>query len=314
MSTSNHRNSATHVNIVSVDSSKTTGLLCSYGSTSAQDAKSSPIGFFDSGVGGLSVYARFKKLLPNENTLYFGDLANMPYGNKTKEQLICYARNILDFYKEKEVKAVVIACNTSSAQAYDVVKDEYDFKIYPIIQSCAKVIASQGFSRLGVFATEATVKSGVYTRELKKYNPSLQVHEIACPNWVNIVEGVELTPSLRERDGVRVSPEQDIAFHVQEMLKFTPDKIVLGCTHYPYLKRLLSKFAPEDLFIDPAEIFVKFIKEDMPLNDSSVQGSEEIFVSANPENFMEHSKIFYDLKVLPTLVNSKIIPEKILQH
>lgn len=263
-----------------------------------------PIGFFDSGVGGLSVYARFKKLLPNENTLYFGDLANMPYGNKTKEQLIGYARNILDFYKEKQVKAVVIACNTSSAQAYEEVKRDYDFKIYPIIQSCAKVIASQGYDRIGVFATEATVKSGVYTRELKKYNPSLQVQEIACPNWVNIVEGVKLTPSQRERDGVRVNPEQDIAFHVQEMLKFTPDKIILGCTHYPYLKSVLAKYVPEAIFIDPAEIFVEFIKNDIALNDSGMLGKEEIFVSANPESFVEHSKIFYEVKILPTVVNA----------
>lgn len=292
MSTSNHRN-----NNISSPTGRPRRGEDRVGDSNA------PIGFFDSGVGGLSVYARFKKLLPNENTLYFGDLANMPYGNKTKEQLICYARNILDFYKEKEVKAVVIACNTSSAQAYDVIKDEYDFKIYPIIQSCAKVIASQGFNRLGVFATEATVKSGVYTRELQKYNQSLQVLEIPCPNWVPIVE-----------NGNYVNGEDDVRIQLDKMQGFAPDKIVLGCTHYPYLKRLLSKFAPEDLFIDPAEIFVKFIKEDMPLNDSSVQGSEEIFVSANPENFMEHSKIFYDLKVLPTLVNSKIIPEKILQH
>lgn len=268
------------------------------------EKNSSPIGFFDSGVGGLSVYARFKKLLPNENTLYFGDLANMPYGNKTKEQLIGYARNILDFYQEKNVKAVVIACNTSSAQAYEDVKNHYDFKIYPIIQSCAKVIASKNLSRIGVFATEATVKSGVYTRELKKYNPSLQVHEIACPNWVNIVEGVKFASSLKERGEERVEPEQDIEFHVLEMLGFMPDKIILGCTHYPYLKDILTKYAPENLFIDPAEIFVEFIKNDIELNDSGMLGKEEIFVSANPESFVEHSKIFYEVKTLPTVVDA----------
>ena len=83
-----------------------------------------PIGFFDSGVGGLSVYSCFKKALPCENTLYYGDIAHLPYGNKTKEELVGYARTILDFYKTQDVKAVVIACNTSSAQAYDVIKDE----------------------------------------------------------------------------------------------------------------------------------------------------------------------------------------------
>ena len=110
--------------------------------------KNSPIGFFDSGVGGLSVYSRFKKVLPNENTLYFGDLAHLPYGNKTQVELVSYARGILNFYKQKGVKAVVIACNTSSAQADDMVKDEFDIKIYPIIQSFAKVIANAKFKRL----------------------------------------------------------------------------------------------------------------------------------------------------------------------
>jgi len=257
-----------------------------------------PVGFFDSGVGGLSVYARFKKLLPYENTLYFGDLANMPYGSKTKEQLVSYARNILDFYKEKCVKAVVIACNTSSAQAYDVIKDEYDFKIYPIIQSCAKVIASGNYKKIGVFATEATVKSGVYTRELCKYNQDLLVQEIACPNWVPIVE------SSNYKDEKAIF---DVKSQLEQMLRFSPDKIILGCTHYPYLKGLLTQFAPDNLFIDPAEIFVKFIENDMPLNASGIQGTEEIFVSANPESFMEHSKIFYGVKKLPTLIASALV-------
>ena len=88
-------------------------------STVNHNLNNNPVGFFDSGVGGLSVYSRFKKLLPNENPLYYGDLANLPYGNKSKAELIGFARNILDFYKAKNVKAVVIACNTSSAQAYE---------------------------------------------------------------------------------------------------------------------------------------------------------------------------------------------------
>ena len=148
----------------------------------------SPVGFFDSGVGGLSVYARFRELLPYENTIYFGDLKNMPYGNKSKEQLIGFARNILNFFKERHVKAVVIACNTSSAVAYDTIKDEYDFKIYPIIQSCAKVIAKLDIKNIGVFATAATINSHAYKTEINKYNSSILVTEIACPKWTNFVE------------------------------------------------------------------------------------------------------------------------------
>ena len=149
-----------------------------------------PIGFFDSGVGGLSVYARFRELLPQEDTIYFGDLKNLPYGNKSKEELIGFARNILDFFKTKGVKAVVIACNTSSALAYKEIKDEYEFPIFPIIQSCAEVIAKMELKRIGVFATVGTVNSSAYRQEINKHNSQIQVKEIACPNWVSIVEGL----------------------------------------------------------------------------------------------------------------------------
>lgn len=256
-----------------------------------------PVGFFDSGVGGLSVYARFKKALPCEDTLYFGDLEHLPYGNKTQEELIGFARKILDFHKSKDVKAVVIACNTSSAQAYDVIKNEYDFPIYPIIQSSAQVIASGNVKRIGVFATQATVDSRVYTRELERYNQTLEVREIACPGWADTVE----TGKLDDAQNVL-----DIKKHLDEMLEFSPDIIILGCTHYPYLMRILERFAPKDLFIDPAEIFVEFIKKDLGeralLTEKQAEGKEQIFVSANPENFVQHSKIFYDVKTLPELI------------
>lgn len=255
-----------------------------------------PIGFFDSGVGGLSVYSKFRKILPFENTLYYGDLIHLPYGNKTKEELINYARNILNFYKEKDVKAVVIACNTSSAQAYDIIKNEYEFKIYPIIQSSAKVIASQNINRIGIFATEATVKSKVYTRELHQYNKNLFVKEIACPNWVNIVESGKFQDK---------TAFDDINRHLEEMLEIKPDKIILGCTHYPYLIPILSKIVSHNIFIDPADIFVEYIKQDLAasglLKEDNVQPFEDFFVSANPESFMEHAAIFYKLNHSPKI-------------
>lgn len=259
--------------------------------------KNSPIGFFDSGVGGLSVYSRFKKILPKENTIYFGDLAHLPYGNKTKEELIQYARSILTFLATKNVKAVVIACNTSSAQAYDTIKNEFDFKIYPIIQSCAKIIATSPIKRIGVFATSATVNSGVYTRELKRYNNELEVREIDCPNWVEIVE----RGMYRDASAV-----ENVNERLNEMLKFNPEKIILGCTHYPYLLPILKEKAPAIDFIDPAEIFVNYIKEDLSelLNsENKTTGIEEIFVSANPDEFVEHAKIFYSVAKRPVLEN-----------
>ena len=251
--------------------------------------KDLPVGFFDSGVGGLSVYARFRNILPNENTIYYGDLKNLPYGNKSKEELIGFARTILNIFKSKNVKAVVIACNTSSALAYEEIKNDYDFKIFPIIQSCAQVISKMDLKRLGVFATVGTVNSGAYKKEINKYNNAIEIKEIACPNWVSIVEGLY-------KDG-----DLDIKAHLDEMLEFMPDKIVLGCTHYPYLLDKLSQYLPKEKFIDPAEIFVEYIKENLELNNSNQIGSEEFYVSAFPEIFVKNAKLFYDVKKMPVI-------------
>lgn len=254
-----------------------------------------PIGFFDSGVGGLSVYARFKHILPSENTVYFGDLLHLPYGSKSKDELVGYARAILKFFESKNVKAVVIACNTSSAQAYDVVKNEFGFKIYPIIQSCSKVIANMGYGRIGVFATEGTVRAGKYTQELSLYNSNIKVKEIAQKNWVSIVEGT--LPNIEEA-------KRNIKNDIREMLDFKPDKIILGCTHYPYLLNELGKYADINLFIDPAEIFAQYIKNDLEeeLRGCIDAGKEEFYVSASPEKFIQNAKIFYDLKTLPSQI------------
>ena len=255
----------------------------------------SPIGFFDSGVGGLSVYSKFRSLLPNENTIYYGDLKNLPYGNKSQEELVILARKILDFFKTKNIKAVVIACNTSSALAYEKIRKDYDFPIYPIIQSSSKVIASTCKQRIGVFATQGTVNSNAYQKYLTKYNENLEVKEIACPNWVGIVEGT-----------YNGNADTEIKKHLNEMLKFNPEKIILGCTHYPYLLKELEKYTSKDLFIDPSGVFSVYIKEELRkaelLNISIFEGKEEFYVSANPQEFVENGKLFYKIKNLPTLV------------
>lgn len=250
------------------------------------------IAFFDSGVGGLTVYKEVKKLLPNEDYLYFGDTINMPYGEKTQEELIEIARKIFDFFAEREVKAVVMACNTTSAMTYDVLKNDYDFKIYPIIQSVAKVISKLPIEHLGVFATPATINSHAYAREINKLNPSLEVTEISCPAWVRIVEENRLN-----------QPQSllQIKERVEEMLTHNPQKIVLGCTHYPYLKGIIKQFYPEENLIDPSKYFAEFIKEDLAANPNG-KGSEHFYVSSNPENFMAASKLFCELTEKPELV------------
>lgn len=252
--------------------------------------------FFDSGVGGLTVFEKVKKILPDENTLYFGDTKNMPYGEKTEEQLIEYADKIFKFFETQNAKAVIMACNTTSAITYEKLKDNYNFKVYPIIQSVCSTIAKQNdIKKLGVIATPATINSHAYSKEIAKYNSNMKVFELAAPNWVRIVEEH------------RINQPQSI-LQVQEILEviegFAPDKIVLACTHYPYLMSVLKKFMPEDKFIDPAVYFAENIKKDLSENNmlNNKFDYERFYVSSSPENFKIASELFYKLKESPLLI------------
>lgn len=256
---------------------------------------SRPIGFFDSGIGGLSVYSSFMNKLSTENTIYLADIKNLPYGNKTPAQLINLARNIFDFFSRENVKAVVIACNTMSANAYEIIKNDYDFRIYPILQISSKVISQLNYSRIGVFATQATVNAKAYSKNLTLNNPNIVTKEVACPDWVDFVE-------QRKLDTTDV--QSDINLKMDEMLKFNPDKIILGCTHYPcMLKHLPNK----DLCINPAEIFVDYVISDLKINNMLNAISENVtkkfYVTANPDMFINNADLFYNLNQRPIIVD-----------
>ena len=218
----------------------------------------------------------------------------MPYGEKTKQELLNYAERIFDFFISKNAKAVIMACNTTSSVIYDSVKDKYPLKIYPIIQSVAKSIAELPIKKIGVFATKATVSSNAYVTEIRKYNPAVEIIQIACPKWVKIVEANKVND---------FESKQHIKEKVDEMLKFHPDKIILGCTHYPYLIDELSKLVSRDLFIDPSIYFANYIKKDLEINNLIKNSGfdEEIYVSSSPTNFLKSAEIFYKLNNLPKL-------------
>ncbi len=256
-----------------------------------------PVGFCDSGVGGLSVFAKFKQIMPAENTIYYGDLKNVPYGSKSKEEIIEYLKTILNYFKSRNVKAAVLACNTTSAVAYEELKNNYDFQVYPIIQSSAKILAGLNIKSMGIFATSATVKSGVYEKEIKKYNPDIKIYTQACPGWVEIVEN----KSFENKESIEL-----VKKYFDKLMVNKPEKIVLGCTHYPFLTGMLSKLANSSIFIDPAMFFTEFIKQDLiekELNNlSKDEGNEEFVVSANPEQFKVSGNLFYNIKNNPILL------------
>ena len=249
-----------------------------------------PIGVFDSGVGGLSVFSQLIKLLPDENYIYFGDTANLPYGNKSQAELVNISTKIFDFFKLKKVKAVVMACNTTSALTYEILKDKYDFKIYPVVQNVAEQIAKEGHKKIGVFATQGTVNSHAYKNELQKHDKNIDVFEIACPEWVSIVEN-----ELQEDN----NSIKNVKMHLDEMLINSPDRIILGCTHYPYLLNTLSKFADEKLFINPAKYFAQSRFADLKKNDLLCDKDVKehaCVVSANPSQYARASKLFYKVQ------------------
>ena len=222
-------------------------------------------------------------------------MKNSPYGQKSKTQLLDITSNIFEYFKNRDVKAVVMACNTTSANVYEEYKNSFNYKIYPIIQTCAKVLSDLPIKRLGVFATSATISSGAYKREINKHNSNIEVFEMSCPGWVQIVEENKQND---EKSIVKVKENLD------KMLENNPEKIILGCTHYPFLLDILSQFAPKEMFIDPSEYFANYVKSDLEnlhlTND--VGGNEEFLVSANPNEFKIAAQMFYKLQDMPSVI------------
>lgn len=257
-----------------------------------------PIGFFDSGVGGLTVLNKVKSILPNEKYIFYGDTLHVPYGDKTKEQLLSYSKNILDFFCKKNCKAVVMACNTTSSLIYNDIKDMYPFKLYPVVQSVARVLSALPVEKIGVFATKATIESNAYQNEINRYNKNIKVYGQYCPEWVKIVENNKITDS---------ECRKIIKSDLDKMLNNHPQKIILGCTHYPFLKDVLASFAPNLEFIDPAIFLASYIKDDLEkasLLSKSIQFQpDEFYVSDNPSKFKIAAKMFYELKEEPILLN-----------
>ena len=151
--------------------------------------KTAPVGVFDSGVGGLTVAREISRQLPDENIVYFGDTARVPYGSKSQNTIIRFSEQIIRFLKTKEVKAIVIACNTASALALDAVKDEFDIPILGVVIPGARAAVEATKNRkVGVVGTEATVQSGMYTKVIQGMNPEITVMPFDVPitNVVNI--------------------------------------------------------------------------------------------------------------------------------
>ncbi|MBQ4645876.1 MAG: glutamate racemase [Candidatus Gastranaerophilales bacterium] len=247
------------------------------------------IGLLDSGVGGLSVLSELYKIMPNKNYVFFGDTKNVPYGTKTSEEIFNYTKDILNFFVSKNIKTAVFACNTTSAVAYDKLKEYFEdkIKIYPLIQSVAKY-ATEGLKNndtIAILATKATINSKKYDEELKKYNPNINVLGIDCTGFVEIVEN----RLYDNKESIELIKEK-----LEIAKKNNAKKIVLGCTHYPYLIDIFKNIYNVEYF-NPANTIAQIVKQD--LNDNFNQkGTLEFYVSKNPNDFILSAKTFFDVK------------------
>jgi len=206
---------------------------------------SRPIGIFDSGIGGLTVAHEILRQLPNESIIYFGDTARVPYGPKSPDTVCRYSREITSFLRDQDVKAIVVACNTATAHALPVLRDELSIPVLGVVEpgSRAAVRASAG-GHIGVIGTTGTVRSGAYERAIRALDPDARITVRACPLLVPLVEeGWSDHPVARQ-----VAQE-----YLEPLIKEGINTLVLGCTHYPLIKSLLCRvLGPSVTLIDSA--------------------------------------------------------------
>ena len=248
------------------------------------------IGVFDSGLGGISVIRALIDLLPHEHLIYFGDTARVPYGSKSKETVIRFAHQISSFLLEKKVKMIVVACNTASAVALENLQASFDIPIVGVIEpgSLAAVSVAQN-NRIGVIGTASTIRSGAYRSAIRDLNPNASVTDQACPLLVPLVE--EDWP----HDGV---VRQVLQRYLKTFQAETPDALILGCTHYPYLKSIIQEVMGESVrLVDSGEetaAEVQRVLSSMELLNSEQgdPGKHDFFVSDYPQKFEETASRF----------------------
>lgn len=248
-----------------------------------------PIGIFDSGVGGLTVVKQIIKVLPNEELVYFGDTARVPYGSKSKSTVNKFSEQIIRFLKTKNVKAIVIACNTVSSNCYESLSATFPELpimevVTPGVESCLAVTKNK---RVGLIGTQGTVSSGAYERRLKNADSEIQVFKKACPLFVPLAE-----EGWTNNEIAKLTVKE----YLSELVNKDIDSIILGCTHYPILKQCIGEFVGEKVtIVDPAKVTALKLKEYLHnnnmLSENTKEGKRQFYVSDTYANFDNVCKI-----------------------
>ncbi len=255
----------------------------------SNNQSSQPIGIFDSGVGGLTVFKEVRNTFPSENLIYFGDTARVPYGPKSNNTVIDYSVQNARFLLQQGVKIIVVACNTSSAVALDYLKKILNIPVIGVIEPGAETAVEATSNRkIGVIGTEATIRSKAYTNAIRSLDKRIEVYEQACPLFV----------SLAEEGWHKSEISRDVAkIYLGNLISKGIDTLVLGCTHYPILKDIIQDVCGEKIrLVDSAVAIQSHLKQYINNEHNNILGKNYFYVSDNEDKFLKIAKMILDIK------------------
>ncbi len=250
-----------------------------------------PIGVFDSGLGGLTGMRELIRTMPNEDLVYLGDTGRVPYGGRSRETIIRYARQDIDFLLSFGVKAIMVACGTVSTVALDTVQPDYELPIFGVVEPTAwKAARLSESGRIGLIGTVNSVKSGAYERAIHRFRPEAEVSAVACPLFVPLVE------NGRIRRGDRVL-ELVVEEYLAPLKEKRVDTLILGCTHYPLLADVIGDYMGPAVRLvsagaESAEYLIKKLREKDALAQPGRRGSRSYYVTDSGEGFGRIASLF----------------------
>jgi glutamate racemase len=252
--------------------------------------KEQPIGIFDSGVGGLTVAHAIKQILPGESLVYFGDTAHLPYGDKSEESIRFYSLKITEFLLDHKAKAVLVACNSASASAFDYLKGEFGDKtiLLDVIDPVVDYISTRNYSKIGVIGTKRTISSGTYEQKVRK-SSATSIVSLATPMFVPMIEEGFIFDDISNAI-IRTYLSNESLAGIQAL--------ILGCTHYPIIKNQISKFFNFNVeVVDSARIVASILRDVLEknnlLNDSS-SVKDQFYVSDYTDYFEKIARMFFE--------------------
>lgn len=254
---------------------------CTFSPLVDQEPQRAPIGIFDSGLGGLTVLHQLYRQLPNESIIYFGDTARIPYGSRSTTEILQFVREILNWMVQQNVKMVIMACNTSSALVLEMVRSEFPLPILGVILPGARAAVQQG-KRIGVISTLATAASNAYQRAILEVEPTAQVWQVGCPEFVPLIE----------QNRINDPYTTEVArYYLAPLLAQQIDTLVYGCTHYPLLAPVLRSLLPPNVkLIDPAGYVVASAAQELDLlglRNNHQPLPTRFYVSGCPQQFTQ---------------------------